>query len=400
MRIYTEDSLEPLRARKFLAEWKADGFISQEQYEHLEQQTSSELRTTNIFLRAVLFVFTALCAVAASGLLFEVFLSRPSAGTQGIFFLLFAAGCYAGAEAAVSQYSLYRHGIEEALALCSVGFLYLGLSFIVAPDWSGSHAVYCVVTAVCSVFSLWIWHRFGLWYTFFAAMAFAACVPHYWTPSHSVQHVLIAGIYAAGLLVVGRVRARHRFDFLDGTYSVAEALLWLGIYLAINLKISALALPMYWLSPDLHAGAEFWNGFYWTTWVLTWCLPMLVLARGIGLKDRFVMGVGAVVAVLTLVSNKPYLGWERHTWDPMLLGVFLTGIALYVRRWLSQGAGGVREGFTAARLSGRDKRWLDAGSSALSFVMPQSLTPGPQPSGTDVRMGGGASGGGGTSRDF
>jgi hypothetical protein len=397
---YKEDDLETLRARRLLAEWKADGFISQEQYEHLEQQTPSELRTTNIFLRAVLFVFTALCAVAAAGLLFEVFLSRPSAGTQGIFFLLFAAGCYAGAEAAVSQYSLYRHGIEEALALCSVGFLYLGLSFLVAPDWSSSHAAYCVIPAACAVFSLWIWHRFGLRYTFLAAMAFAACVPHYWTPSHSVQHVLIAGIYAAGLLVVGRVRAGHRFDCAGRAYSVAEALLWFGIYLAINLKISASALPMYWLSPDLHAGAEFGSGFYWTTWVLIWCLPLLVLARGIGLKDRFVMGVGAVVAVLTLVSNKPYLGWERHTWDPMLLGAFLTGVALYVRRWLSQGAGGVREGFTAARLSVRDKRWLDAGSSALGFVLPQSLTPSVPASGSEVRMGGGASGGGGASRDF
>ena len=32
-----------------------------------------------------------------------------------------------------------------------------------------------------------------------------------------------------------------------------------------------------------------------------------------------------VMAMATLATNKPYLGWERHTWDPMLLGVLLTG---------------------------------------------------------------------------
>jgi hypothetical protein len=231
-------------------------------------------------------------------------------------------------------------------------------------------------------------------------MAFAATVPHYWTSSLSTQHVWIVVFYATGLIGLGRVRAGHRFDVLDGTYSLAEALLWLGIYLTINLKTSASSLPVYWLSPDVHAGDEFGSTFYWTTWVLIWCLPLLVLARGIRLKDRFVMAAGGIAAILTFISNKPYLGWERHTWDPMLLGVFLSCVAVYVRRWLGQGAGGVRAGFTAARMSSKDKRWLDAGSSALGFVLPQSFTPSPQASGTDVQMGGGASGGGGASRDF
>ena len=54
--------------------------------------------------------------------------------------------------------------------------------------------------------------------------------------------------------------------------------------------------------------------------MLIWCLPPIILARGVRQKDRFVIAVGAIVAILTLVSNKSYLGWPRHTWDPMLLG--------------------------------------------------------------------------------
>jgi putative intracellular protease/amidase len=76
-----------------------------------------------------------------------------------------------------------------------------------------------------------------------------------------------------------------------------------------------------------------------------------------------------------LVSNKPYLGWQRHTWDPILLGIALTGVALFLRRWLALGPGGVRHGFTAARLSGKDEYAMSVGSAILGLITPQSITP-------------------------
>ncbi len=113
-----------------------------------------------------------------------------------------------------------------------------------------------------------------------------------------------------------------------------------------------------------------------------------------------VIAAGAVVAVLTLVTNKPYLGWQRHTWDPMLLGVLLIGVALLIRRWLADGPGEIRRGFTARRLSGKDKTWMNVGGTALGFVSPNLVTPSPQPASPDVHFGGGDSGGGGATSDF
>jgi uncharacterized membrane protein YgcG len=144
--------------------------------------------------------------------------------------------------------------------------------------------------------------------------------------------------------------------------------------------------------------SEFGRPFYWTTWVLIWCLPPIVLARGIRQKDRFVIAVGATVAVLTFVSNKPYLGWTRHTWDPMLLGICLTGIAIFLRLWLARGPGGIRHGFTAARLIGKDKQWMNIGATVTGLLSPQP--PAPQPSSPDFRFGGGQTGGGGSTGDF
>jgi hypothetical protein len=402
MRAYSASSEETLRARKLLVDWAGDGLLSKAQYELLEQETVSDLRTTNIFLRLILFLFTLIGVGAAAGLFFVAFLSRPSDETVGVFLLIFAAVCYAAAEFAVSRACLYRYGIEEALAFCSGGCMCVGMQlafFSGIPYSPKPDPVQCLIPAAGAIFSLWIWRRFGLWYGFVGAMAFAIFLPGYWTSSHAAQHVIVAAFYAAGLIALTAVRSRHRLDYLDEDYSLVEAFLWLGIYLTINLQFS-LNLPAQWWAGGTGAASEFGRPFYWTTWVLIWCLPPVILTRGVREKDRFVLAAGAIAAVLTFVSNKPYLGWPRHTWDPMILGVLLTGVALFVRRWLARGPNGIRHGFTAARLSGKDKHWMDAGSAVLGLISPQSITPSPQTSSSDFRFGGGQTGGGGAGGDF
>ena len=397
MRVYSASSEETLRARKLLKDWVGEGFVTKEQHQLLEKETVSELRTTNIFLRLVLFLFTLISVGAAAALFLEVFLSGPSEQTTGVFFLIFAPVCYAAAEIAVSQARLYRYGIEEALAVCSVVFLCVGIQLALFTGRSYSPAE-CLVPAAGAVFSLWIWRRFGFPYAFIAAMIFVIFLPGYWTSSPSARHLIIAAFYTTGLIAVATVRSRHRFDYLEQTYSLVEAFLWLGIYLAVNLKLSSFDLPPRWSIGIPDTSGLFPRPFYWGTWVMIWCLPPIVLARGLRQKDRFVIAVGAIVATLTLVSNKPYLGWPRHTWDPMLLGVLLTGVAVLLRRWLARGPGGIQHGFTAARLSGKDKDWINVGATVTGLLSPQP--PAPQPSSPDFRFGGGQTGGGGASGDF
>jgi len=405
VRIYSAASEETLRASKLLADWAGEGFLTQEQYQRLKRETVSELRTTNIFLRLILFLFTLISVCAAAALFLTVFVPHSWEQTNGIFLVIFAAVSYAAAELAASRGRLYRYGIEEALAVGSVGFLCVGMEFALFsghPLLTASDAAHSLVPAAGAVFSLWIWRRFGLWYAFPAAMIFTIFLSGYWTQSDAAQRAIIAVFFVVGLICVAALRTRHRFDYLDDTYSLAEAFLWLGIYLAINLKLSPSNLPAGWWGwgGSGVAVSEYTRWFYWTTWVLIWVLPPVVLVRGIRLKDRFVIAAGAIAAVLTLVSNKPYLGWPRHTWDPMLLGILLTGVAWFLRRWLGRGPGGIRAGFTAARLSGKDKQWMGASSAVLGLVTPQSITPSPQTTSPEVRFGGGASGGGGAGGDY
>ncbi len=400
MRIYPESREEAVRAHKLLKDWASEGLLSKEQYHRLEQETVSDLRVTNIYLRVVLFFFTVIGVAAAVALFFTVFVSRPQEQTTGIFLLVFAAVFYTAAELAVALARLYRFGVEEALAASSVALLCAGLGLYFFGGNSPSvHQSQLVIPAVGVLASLWIWYRFHSWYAFPAAMIFAVFLPGYWTASPWAQHVLLGVLYAAGLLCVARIRSRHRFDLFENGYSLAEAFLWLGIYLTLNLKISDGGLPLPWLRAGQPA-SDFAGPFYWTTWVLIWCLPPLMLARGVGLKDRLILGVGGLAGVLTLVTNKPYLGWQRHTWDPMFLGVALAAVALLLRRWLARGAGGVRHGFTAKRLSGKDKQVMSVGAAVLGLRTAESMAPAPQPAESEFGFGGGESGGGGAGGDF
>ncbi len=249
MRAYSASSEEALRARDLLKDWAGEGFLTEAQYQRMEQETVCDLRRTNIFLRLVLFLFTLIIVGAAVALFFVVFSRDRRAQTTGIFLLIFAALSYAAAEFAVSQARLYRYGIEEALAACSVGFLCVGMQ---AALFSGHlysskpDGMEFLVPAAGAIVSLWIWHRFGLPYASLAAMIFVVWLPGYWTSSHSAQHLIVAAFYAAGLITVAAVRSRHRFTYLNDEYSIAEALLWLGIYLAINLQLSSVNLLRQW----------------------------------------------------------------------------------------------------------------------------------------------------------
>ena len=387
MRAYSATDEEAVRARDLLKDWAGEGFLTKAQYEQMEPETACALRRTNVFLRIVLFLFTVLIVVAAVALFFS---SGPT--SDAVVLLIFAAVAYAGAELAVSQARLYRFGIEEALAACSVGLLCAGIVSATRPASQD-----LLAPAGSALVSLWIWHRFGFAYAFPAAMLFVAWFADESTQSHTAQHVIAAAIYAAGLIAIAILRPRYRLTYLKDNHSIAEAFLWLGIYLAINLKLSTSDILLEWRG-GFRTADEFARPFYWATWVLTWCLPPVVLVRGVRLRDRFVIAVGVVVAILTLATNKPYLGWTRHTWDPMLLGALLIGVALFIRRWLAAGPDEIRHGFTARRLSGKDKRWLNAGITVAGLASTNVIAP--KASSPEVRFGGGQSGGGGASSDF
>ena len=90
-----------------------------QQLEHISEGLHVDLRRTNPFLRAVLFLFTVLI-VAASVALFVVTFHVDDNGPIVLTCLVSSGICYALAEYLVRRFRLYRFGVEEALAVCAV----------------------------------------------------------------------------------------------------------------------------------------------------------------------------------------------------------------------------------------------------------------------------------------
>jgi hypothetical protein len=114
------------------------------------------------------------------------------------------------------------------------------------------------------------------------------------------------------------------------------------------------------------------------------------------------MDVSLVLALVTLVTSKPYLGWARHTWDPIVFGIVLIGVAVAIRRWLDSGPRGERDGWTAARILEKDRAALSVLGVASALVPPGVVSGSPSPGAEPPapQFGGGRSGGGGGGDGF
>jgi hypothetical protein len=138
--------------------------------------------------------------------------------------------------------------------------------------------------------------------------------------------------------------------------------------------------------------------FYWGTYAIIWLLPAAGLFIGLRSKHRVLIWASLVMMAATLATSKPYLGWERHTWDPILFGVFLTGAALAVRHWLSRGPDGQRYGFTAQSILSADRKGLAMLHTIAGAAQPFAAHPAATQ--TPSAFEGGRSGGGGGGADF
>ena len=388
MRRYLREDEERLRAQALVREWTRSGLLEPAQQVRLESELQVDLKRTNPFLRAVLALFTTLIVVAGVALIL-LELGVHDRVSIAVIAGLAALGCIGLAEYLIATFRLYRFGSEEALGVSAIGLaMYCGwaltLSLPLHLESFGPPTITAMVVGAAGGAGLYA--RFGYLYAALGALACVAAVPFRLDVSRPVQHVFAAAAMAVVLVAVRRKRVEHRDDHLGGSYAWLQAAAVAAIYAALNLQI-----PSGW-----HGST---GRFYWSTYAAVWILPFVALTLAIREKDRELLDAGIALALATLITNKPYLGWPRHTWDPMVLGAALAAAAVVVRRWLDNGPGRQRHGFTALRLLDADRARLSlVGNASALLPSPGTMRPSSQPDESAFR--GGRSGGGGAEGQF
>jgi hypothetical protein len=384
VRRYSADEEERIRMQDAVREWTRSGLLDPAQAETLGAELRVSLRRTNPFLRAVLALFTALIIAAGVALfltVFEIGGHLPIAVIAAVA----AVASFGVAELLVAHYRCYRFGVEESFAVAAVILLALsGHELATLPEIGRRSTPFVVALLIGSAGGCGLYWRFGFIYAAFASVICAAAIPFQFDLDPAVQRTIAAAMIAVVFVAVRPKRLQYGDDYPGNEYGDLQAAALAGVYLVLNVHLTG--------NWQHTAG---W--FHWLTYVAIWLLPIAGIRLGVRDRDRELMDVSALLLLVTLLTNKAYLGWPTHTWDPIVLGVLLLAIAVGLRRWLSTGPGGERRGFTAARLLEKDRAALSRVGTAAALWQPGAGTAS-HPSGTASPagpFGGGRSGGGG-----
>lgn len=389
MRRYTAAEEEAVRTASRVRDWTESGLIEPQRAAQIEQGLRTGLRRTNWALRTIQFIFAALVLQAAVGLVMVIF--RPDdEAVAATLAVLAGIGYFALADFLIARFRLYRFGVEEAAAVCAVALIAAGFTIGAASIAVERDTVAFVAFVAIAVVGFFVYLRFGLLYCAIVAGASAAMTPFFIVEWAAWSRVLAASVLLAIHIVAGLLQRPFDDDFPGDDYGVIESASWLGVYVALNLEL----MPG-WLGVQQTAR----QSFHWVTYAVIWVLPAVGLYRGIRRKHQWMIRASLLMALATLMTNKLYLGWERRTWDPILLGVLLIATALALRRWLAAGLDGHRNGFTARRFSRSDQQLLTHVALATAALKPDEAVRHGVPD-DSYKPGGGRSGGAGAGGTF
>lgn len=389
MRHYAVDDEVKIRLARDVRDWATAGLITPEQALALQADLATPLRRTGVMLRLGLAGFTVIAGAGLVGLALLTGSLRSELAASVMSFVLGAAAL-AGADAIVRTTRLYRHGVEEALAMGAVVLIGFGAGLLgsaVSSSSSGAVPWLLATGAVAGVAGV-AYRRFGFQYAAVMALCAIAVMPLGSDAlSLTVKRFYAAVVFAGVAIVATRQRRDAADDVHRADLETIRAASVAGLYLALNVVVPG----------DLVGrGVDPW--VRWISWVLVWLLPVAVGRLAVMDRDPLLLRVAIAAGLATLLTNKSYLGWARQPWGPMVLGVVLVGLALVLRRWLSSGPGGERHGFTARPLVASDDAAIQIAGLAATAMQPTPVRDLQEPK--DPTFSGGRSGGAGAGGTF
>ena len=397
--LYMAEQEEKLFIRREARTWARSGLITDEQLGIIDSRTDPGLSRTNVFFRILFFVFTCICVQTLIGFyLWTVgYRNEVPIAWASLAFGIVAVGV---AEYLVRHKSFYRYGIEEALALAGMALVCTGVVILISqlkvePRW-------LIMTGAMlgSACTFWLYIRFGFLYAAVISVACACVIPFQLSLPHEYERAILAMVLVIILVASIRAERSETYDFKKERSAMLQACLLAGLYLAVNLRLPELGRAQFGNPAPFHQShAGFPPLFYWTTYGLTFLVPALGLYCGLKSRKRLLTNVSLIAALLTLATNKDYLGFKHYEWDPAVLGVVMVVAAILIMRWLASGTREARNGFTAQNLLKPENHGISLADLGAA-VLPGAIQANLPPASPDKPFAGGQSGGGGAASGY
>ena len=109
---YAQTDEENIRTQALVREWTRSGLLDETQNDRIEADLRVDLKRTNPFLRAVLFVFTCLIVAATIALIITTLHLDDKIPIATTCFAA-AVVCYGLSEYVIRRFRAYRFGVED-----------------------------------------------------------------------------------------------------------------------------------------------------------------------------------------------------------------------------------------------------------------------------------------------
>ncbi|MDI6743552.1 MAG: hypothetical protein QMD11_12530 [Smithella sp.] len=396
-RIYSAQQEENIYIRNQAKTWHRSGLINNDQLTAAFSHTDPDVRQTNVFFRIIFFVFTCIFIGAVLGLFMWMTGIRKPVPVSFVLIISSVISYFAG-EYAINKYRIYRHGIEEALALAAMAFLCFGCGTFLNETVLTSKQTGIVITLLCACFACWIYLRFGFLYAAFICVCALCTLPFQFSLTPLTERLFLLVVLCLILFLSAIFDNDENEDFRKEKDTVIQACVLAGLYLTINLEILGAVGGLTGNISSLHLRPKAFPPYvYWASYVLTFIIPIVGIYWGIKSRKRLILNLSLVMTCVTMATNKSYLGITRYTWDPAILGTALVIISMAINIWLNRGENKQRDGFTAENILKPESHGIGLADIAAAVT---PLATNIEVQQQDKYFDGGTSGGGGTSRGY
>ena len=275
----------------------------------------------------------------------------------------------------------------------------VGIFMLIHTQQAEERLLITTGATLASAGAFWLYLRFGFLYAAVISAACACLIPFQLSLPREYERAILAMILAIVFLMSIRSEQSETYDFKRERSEMLQACLLAGLYLAVNLRLPEMARAYFGSIAFYRPHAGFAPWFYWATYGLTFMVPALGLYLGLKSRKRLLTNVSLIAALLTLATNKDYLGFKHYAWDPAILGIVMVLVAVVLMRWLAVGPREARNGFTARNLLKPENHGISLADIGAAMI-PGAVAAQPSPASPDKPFAGGQSGGGGASSGY
>ncbi|CAN5598274.1 hypothetical protein BH11BAC1_BH11BAC1_26770 [soil metagenome] len=393
MLIYNKQWIDNLAIQEQSANWLKKDLLTKDEHSGIVLQYSSGYHSSNVFVRAGMFLFTLLIIVSAVGLfnLFALSGNHMGIALQSLFF---GGIYYFVTENFVKQRHYLRSGVTDALLYASVISACNGVVFA----FSGNNFEFNLdpIIYIAAIIPIFIFTSIRFRDAFLTLLSFSGLF------TINVLLVLKTGTFGKLILpfegmifsfIIYRIckgwKKREGLHYWRKCISAIEAASLVTLYLSGNYLVVRVLSEML-LGTTTMPGEDIPFAYFF--YAFTIVVPLLYVWLGIKKKDYMLIRTGVILMAIGIMSIRYYYSIMSPEIALTVAGIFLVALA-----WLGISYLRIpRNGITS--LEDDDSR--NEAFEAIGSVLVSRAAGGTITSKEDNPFGGGSSGGGGAGGEY